>query len=394
MHNMSQKLCQRVTQIEPSATLSVCAKAKELKAAGEDVLNFSAGEPDFPVAGHIQEATQQAITDNFAGYTSSAGIPELKQAVVDKMVRENNVKCALENVIITNGGKEGLFILFQTILNPGDEVIVPAPYWVSYSEQIRYAGGVFVSLPSDQAFHITAGDIRAAITNKTKAILLNSPSNPTGAVIDAEEIKKIARLAQEHDLWIISDEVYEHFLYDNRQQLSVASLPGMFERTIVVNAASKTYCMTGWRIGYLIGPAELVANMSRLKEHLSSNANSICQKAVVAALQGPQERVAEMRQAFDERRIILWEGINKIPGCFLGKPEGAFYGFIDFSKLMQAKGIADSFALCEAILNQVKVALVPGEAFGADYKTYARFSFAAATEDIEKAIERLSEFAK
>ncbi len=389
---MEHTLSQRVAQIQPSATLVMSAKAKDMKAAGEDVLNFSAGEPDFDVAPHIQEAATQAIKDNFSYYTASAGMPELKQAIVEKMDRENNISCTQKNVIVTNGGKEGLFLLLQAIIEDGDEVIVPTPYWVSYDEQIRYAGGVFVPMQTDSAFHFTVEDIEKVITSKTKAIILNSPSNPTGAVIPTEELEKLAELVKQRDLWVISDEVYEHFLYDGRTHTSIASFPDMFDQAVVVNAASKTYCMTGWRIGYLVGPEDIIAPMARLKSHLSSNANSIAQKAALAALNGPQDMVEEMRYTFDERRLALWKGINEIDGCALEKPEGAFYGFIDATGAMGKTGIKSSMEFCETLLEKEKMAVVPGEAFGEQYKNYIRFSFASATEDIQRGIERLARF--
>ncbi len=385
---------ERVSKIQPSATLSISAKAKSMQANGVDVLNFSAGEPDFEVRQHIREAARTAIDENFSYYTPSGGIDELKEAVISKLARENNIESTPKNVIITNGGKEALFMLFQTLLNEGDEVVVPTPYWVSYYEQISYAGGRAVFLSTDEAFHFTLADLAATITDKTKAILLNSPSNPAGAVVPQELIKQIAELVQDRDLWVITDEVYEHFLYDGHEQLSIASLPGMAERTVVINAISKTYCMTGWRVGYAVGPEGLISGMTKLKSHLSSNTSSIAQKAAVAALAGPQDFVAQMRQAFNTRRLALWEGFNAIDGCSLKKPEGAFYGFLNFAGVMERRGLKNSFELCEALLEQQQVALVPGEAFGTDYTTYARFSFATATEYIQRGLERLVKFAE
>ncbi|MFC1598096.1 pyridoxal phosphate-dependent aminotransferase [Patescibacteria group bacterium] len=387
-------LSRRIFQIPESATLSISARAKVMKAAGEDVLNFSAGEPDVVTPEHIGAAAKQAIDENFSYYTPSGGIPELREAVVAKFARENNITTSDERVIVANGAKEALFLLCQTILNEGDEVILPTPHWVSHYEQIKYAGGVPVLLKTDKNFHFTAEDIERVGTEKTKAVLLNSPSNPTGAMIHPDELRKIAELAIENDLIVISDEPYEHFIYDGNEHLSIGSLEGMDERAVTVNGLSKTYSMSGWRVGFATGPQEIIEGMIRLKSHLSSGTIGIAQKAAVAALNGQQDLVAEMQQLFAKRRDLAWDGLNAVEGCSAPLPEGAFYVFADFAELIERKGFEGSVELCEKLLDEVGVALVPGEAFGDDFKTYTRFSFAATLEDIEEGVERIAQFAQ
>ncbi|MFH1426493.1 MAG: pyridoxal phosphate-dependent aminotransferase [Candidatus Kerfeldbacteria bacterium] len=386
-------LSKRIGLISPSVTLEIDRKAKEMIAAGEDVSNFTVGEPDFEVQQHIRDAAIQAIRDNFSQYTATGGIAELKDAISEKLREENSVAAAAENIIVTNGGKEALFLFFQAVLDEGDEVIVPTPYWVSYAEQIRYAGAVPVMLKSDSHFHFTADDVEALVSDKTKVLILNSPSNPAGAVLDPEVIKEIAALAAERDFLVVSDEVYEHFVYDERVQVSIASLDGMPERTVVINGFSKTYAMPGWRVGYAAGPEEIIKAMTKLKGHLSSNACSIAQKAAVAALTGPQDIIEEMRDEFSNRRAVVVDGFNSITGCELPSPEGAFYAFVNYGKVMEAKGIKDSIELCNRLLDEQKVALVPGQAFGDEYATYARMSFATSTNTIEEGIRRISNFA-
>lgn len=434
-------LAPRVQHLPPSATLAVKARAEQLRASGVDVLNFTAGEPDTAPAPHILEAAQRAIRDGKHYYTPSAGITELRAAIADKFTNNNRIPTTTEQVIVTNGGKEGLYLIFQTILGASgrgntfsgtiplrsgisggggivrngesggimstgkDEVIIASPTWVSFAEQIRLAGGEPVSVRTDDRFHLTAGLIAPHITPHTAAIVINSPANPTGAVLTREEVEAIAVLAQQHDLWVIADEVYEHFLYDNRTHTSIASLPGMAERTLTVNACSKTYSMTGWRVGYVTGPKHVIAAMSRLKDHLSSNVNAIAQYAALAALTGPQEQVDQMRRTFEERRAVLVKGVSAIPGLQLTPPEGAFYGFIDARELMRTLNMSDvatnagsgstpvvgnpSTLLCEWLLEHARVAVVPGEAFGPGWNMYIRWSFAADQRAIEEGIRRV-----
>lgn len=385
-------ISQRVQRVLPSATLALSAKAKALQAEGKDVLNFTAGEPDFPVAEHIRKAACAAIEQNDSYYSPTEGIRELREAIAQKFFVEKGVQREIANVCVTNGGKEALFLLFQVLLNDGDEVILPAPYWVSYAEQIRYAGGVPIYLQTDDTFHFTAADIETHITPRTKILLLNNPSNPTGAVLQADELERIAHIVQKHELFVVSDEVYEQFVYDGQRQQSIAAYMGTDERMIIVNAISKTYCMTGWRLGYAIASKEIIQAMALLKGHLSSNTNNIAQRAAVAALTGPQEHVELMRQEFERRRNVLWEGINAIPGCSLVKPEGAFFGFINMAEVMQQKNIPDSFTLCDRLLYEQLVAVVPGVAFGEGYDTFVRFSFSIDSDIIRRAIERIRDF--
>lgn len=383
---------EKISRIALSATLAIDAKAKAVKAAGIDVMSFSAGEPDWLPPEHIKEAAIADVRDNDFHYSPISGMPALKNAIMEKLDRENAVHVTADNIIITNGGKEALFLIFQALLNPGDEVIVPTPYWVSYAEQIRYAGGVPALLPSDAQFHFRAENVEAAITSRTRVITLNSPSNPTGALIPEEEMKKLAALARKHNLMVISDEVYEHFCYDGRSQRSIASIDDMTNRTLIVNSGSKTYAMTGWRVGFAAGPTEVINAMTNLKSHLSSNTANVAQAAYCAALTGPQDFVHRMREEFDKRRLVVWKGINTINGCRLEKPEGAFYAFIDFDGVMEHKGIANSFDFCERLLTEQHVAIVPGEAFGEAYLTYARFSFASSMSDIHEGLRRLETF--
>ncbi len=385
-------ISKRIQDIQPSQTLSLSARVKELQNNGVDVLNFTAGEPDRIVAAHVQQAAKNAIDENFSYYTATGGISELKDAIVEKFARENGIATTPAKIIVTNGAKEALYMTFQTILNPGDEVIVPTPYWVSYVEQILMADGVPVFVPSDELFHVRSEHIEQAITNKTVAVLLNSPNNPTGAIIPSEELKKIASVAEKHDVLIISDEVYEQYVYDGRKSYSIASDADMAGRTITINAISKTYAMTGWRLGYACGPKEIIDAMTKLKSHLSSGASNMTQRAAAAALAGPQEAVVEAQKEYTERRTILVEGISQLEGCSLAPPEGAFYGFINFSGLLQKKNIADSAELCEQLLEKAHVAFVPGNAFGKEYSQFARWSFAAPQEQLKEGLRRLRDY--
>lgn len=374
--------------------MALAAKVKALQAQGVDVLNFTAGEPDAVVADHIRAAAAQAVAQNDSYYTATSGLVELKQAIVAKLERENNIQVSAEQVVVTNGAKEALYLAFQVLLNPGDEVIVPAPYWVSYGEQIRLAGGVPVVVETQAPFHITAELLRPHIGSKTKVVLLNSPSNPTGAVVERAEQERIAALATEHGATIISDEVYEHFVYDGRAHYSLGSHPTFADGVLTINSVSKTYAMTGWRVGYAAGPQEVISAMARLKSHLSSNDTNIAQRAAVAALEGGQEGVAAMVQEFARRRDALVSGVNRVAGCTLAVPEGAFYGFIECKGLMESIGVTNSVELCERLVDEARVAVVPGTAFGEQYGSYIRWSFAAPIEQIEEGVRRLKEFAE
>ena len=382
-------LSNRIQKLKPSATLAINAKAIELKKQGVDIVKFGTGEPDCDTPENIKNAAKAAMDAGFTKYTAASGIPELKEAVQDKLERDNNIKCDTSNILISNGGKQALFNCFMAILNPCDEVIIPSPYWVSYSDMVAVCGGlsVFVDTKPNN-FKLTAEMVASAITPKTKALILNSPSNPTGAVIEQEEIEKIAALALEHNFYVISDEVYEYFLYDGKKMFSIGSMPAMKDLVFTVNAVSKSYSMTGWRIGYIAGPTDVIKPMSNLQAHATSNPCSIAQKAALEALTGPQDSIGMMASEFAKRRDYVYEAMSKIPGFKLHKPEGAFYAFIDVSEHF-TDNIKDSFAFTEFLMEKARVAVVPGGAFGQEGNDYIRFSYTSSVEDIEEGIRRI-----
>ena len=381
-------LSNRIQKLRPSATLAINAKAIELKKQGIDILKFGTGEPDFDTPEHIKQAAKQALDDGFTKYTNATGIPELKAAVTDKFKRDNNILCAPEDVIISVGGKQALYNILMALLNPGDEVLLPSPYWVSYADMILVCEGVVKTVDTrSNRFKLTAEMVEKAVTPKSKVLILNSPSNPTGMVIEKEEIEKIAGFAQKHRLYIISDEVYEFFLYDGKKHFSIGSLPGMQDLVFTVNAVSKTYSMTGWRIGYMTGPKEFIKPISSLQSHSTSNPCSIAQKAALAAITGPQDCVKEMVTEFEKRRDYVYKTFNEIPGFSLEKPEGAFYAFPDITECK----INDSFKLTEFLMEKARVAVVPGGAFGEEGNQFIRLSFASSITDIEEALKRIKE---
>jgi len=380
-------LSNRIQKLRPSATLAINAKAIELKSQGIDILKFGTGEPDFDTPEHIKEAAKQALDEGFTKYTNATGIPELKTAVAEKFKRDNNIECVPEEVIISVGGKQALYNIFMALLNTGDEVLLPSPYWVSYADMILVCEGTIKTIDTrSNSFKLTAQMVEQAITPKTKALVLNSPSNPTGMIIEKEEILKIAELAQKHQFYVISDEVYEYFLYDGKEHFSVGSLPEMKDWVFTVNAVSKTYSMTGWRIGYMTGPKEFIKPMASLQSHSTSNPCSIAQKAALAAITGPQDSVKTMVSEFEKRRNFVHEGFNNIPGFKLEKPEGAFYAFPDISETGK-----DSFELTELLMEKAQVAVVPGGAFGDEGNQFIRFSFASSMADIEEGLKRIKE---
>lgn len=386
-------LSQRVKNITPSATLGMNAKALELKRQGIDVISFSVGESDFDSPQSAKDAAIEAINSNFNKYTAVQGIPELLEAVCVKFKRENQLEFATNEIMTSNGGKQILYTLFQAILDPGDEVLVPLPFWVSYDEQIKLSEGVPVYVPTDESFKLKASDLESFITKKTKAILLNSPNNPSGAVIEWEELEKIAELCLKHDILIISDDVYEHFMYDGKSFRSIATIsPEVKAQTIIVHAISKTYGMAGWRIGYAAGPKNIIKAMTDFQSHAASNPCSIAQKAAVGALLGPQDSVAAQRSAFDKRRQYIHEALNSIEGVKCNKPEGAFYVFPDVSGLYGGD-INDSLSLAETLLTKAHIAVAPGGAFGGEsMDKYIRFSYATSMKNIEEGMRRFKEF--
>ncbi|MBN1157308.1 pyridoxal phosphate-dependent aminotransferase [Candidatus Woesearchaeota archaeon] len=398
-------ISERARQISPSETLAITAKAKKLKAEGKDVIAFAAGEPDFFTPDNVKAAGKKAIDNNFTRYTPASGIPELKEAICNKFKRENNLDYAPENIITSNGGKHSLYTAFQAIIDKGDEVLLPVPYWVSYVDQIRLAEGTPVFVESGDDFKITAEQLKSKLTKKTKAIVLNSPSNPSGAVIDDEELRKIADFAVKNNLFVISDEVYEHFIY-NGKHTSIASLNSDIKKlTITVNAMSKTYSMTGWRIGYCAAEKEIVGAMNALQSHMTSNPCSVSQMAAVEALNGQQDSVRKMKAAFEKRRDLMVSGLNKIQGISCKIPEGAFYTFpsikgLNLSNSRELNKISGtqksqgdflgSRDFTMKLLNEKYVGVVPGTAFGRE--GHIRLSYACSEEDIKRGLERIREF--
>ncbi len=378
-------LSKRAENVQESATLAIGATAKALKAAGKPVVDFSLGEPDFPTPRHVKEAAFSAIKDNFTYYTASGGIPDLKNAVCIKLKRDNGLVYTPEQILISHGAKHSLMNIFFALLNKGDEVIIPVPYWTSYPEMVKLAEGIPVFCKTDAAFHLTAAALDKKITKKTKLILLGSPSNPTGAVIPKRELEKIAMLCVKKNIFVVSDDVYEFFFYDGHKNPSIASFgKEIFERTFVVNSVSKTYSMTGWRIGYLAGPKELVKKMDALQSQMTSCPNSIAQKAAVAALTGNQECVQEMLRAFTERRNYIHKRLNAVKGLSLLPPEGAFYAFVKFDFPLSSQDF------CLKLLNDALVATVPGAAFGAE--GYFRISYATSMGVIKEGCDRIEKF--
>jgi aspartate aminotransferase len=381
------KLSRRSMNIQPSATIAFGTAGKKLAAEGISVMNFGLGEPDFSTPDYVKQVAKDAIDANFTYYTSASGILELKEAIVAKFKRDNNLAYDVKQVVVSNGAKHSLINVFFALLNEGDEVIIPTPYWTSYPEMVRLAGGVSVTCETDEGFHVTAEMIAAKVTDKTKIVIVNSPSNPTGAVLAKKELQKIADLCVEKDLFVISDEVYEYFCYDKKEHLSIASLgKEIYGRTFTINAVSKSYSMTGWRIGYCAGPSDIIAKIAAMQSHMTSNPNSIAQKAAVAALSGGLDYVTTMVDAFDKRRQYFADRLNAIEGISCAAPEGAFYIFakIDFD--------LKSHDFCMRLLKEGHVATVPGSSFGAE--GYFRLSYATDMETIKEGCSRIEKFCK
>lgn len=389
-------LSSRVAQIADSPTLAITAQAKFLQSQGKDIISLGAGEPDFETPEHVKEDAIKAIEEGFTTYTSTVGILELREAICDSIREEKGIVYDSDQVIVSSGAKNSLFNVMEALLNPGDEVILPAPYWVSYPEQIKFAGAkvVVVEASEENNFKMTADDFKAAITEKTKLLILNSPSNPTGAVYIKEELEEIARVAVEEGIFVISDEIYQKISYDS-QVLSIASLGEKIkEQTIIIDGVSKAYAMTGWRIGYAVGPKEVIKAMGRLQSHSTSNANSIAQKASLAAISGSQEATEKMVEAFKKRRDLIVEGINNIKGFSANRPQGAFYLFVNVKELigqnLAGEEISDDYELAEVLLEEAGVAVIPGSPFGKP--GYIRLSYATSEEDIREAIKRIENF--
>jgi aspartate aminotransferase len=384
------KLAERVSQVAPSITLAIAAKAKAMKAEGIDVCSFSAGEPDFDTPNHIKAAAEKALAEGKTKYGPASGEPLLRNAIAHKLKTENNLDYKAENVIVTNGGKHSLFNLILALIEAGDEVIIPAPYWLSYPEMVTLAGGksVIVQTTAATGYKITPEQLRKAITPKTKLFILNSPSNPTGMVYSPDEMRAIAEILVEKDVLVVSDEIYEKILYDGTKHVSIGALgEEIFRRTIISNGFAKGYSMTGWRIGYLAGPLELIKATITIQSHSTSNVCTFAQYGAVEALSGSQDCVEEMRQAFAKRRQVMLNRINGIPGLSCLQPDGAFYLFPDITKT----GLK-SLDFSDALLESEKVAVIPGIAFGADDNI--RLSYATDMETIEKGMDRLEKFVK
>jgi aspartate aminotransferase len=392
------RISQRIQAIAPSATLAVDAKAKALKAAGEPVIGFGAGEPDFPTPAHIVAVAVEAAQDpKNHKYSPAGGLPELRQAVADKTLRDSGYACTADQVIITNGGKHAVYNTFAVMIDPGDEVIIPAPFWTTYPEPVALAGGtpVIVSTDAASGFRVTLEQLDAARTEKTKALVFVSPSNPTGAVYPKDEIEAIGRWCLEHGIWVIADEIYEHLVYGDNEHHSIVSLvPELADQCIILNGVAKTFAMTGWRVGWLIGPADFAKAAGKLQSQQTSNVANVSQRAAIAAVSGSLDDVYKMREAFDRRRKIIHSMLNAIDGVECSDPEGAFYAFPSFEgvlgRTIAGVKVDTTLQLADLILDEVKVAFVPGEAFGAP--GYARFSFALGDDDMIEGVQRIADF--
>ena len=391
-----RRISARIAAVSPSATLAVDAKAKALKAQGENVIGFGAGEPDFPTPGHIVDAAVEACRDPRSHkYTPTAGLPELREAVAVKTKRDSGLEVAASQILVTNGGKQAIANSFAVLCDPGDEVLVLAPYWTTYPEAIALAGGVPVVIATDAAsgFRVTLEQLDAAVGPRTKVLLFVSPSNPTGAVYPREEIEAIGRWAVDHGLWVLTDEIYEHLVYGGAEHHSMPVLvPELTDRCIVVNGVAKTYAMTGWRVGWMIGPADVTAAATNLQSHETSNVANVSQRAALAAVSGDLTAVAEMRRAFDRRRLTIHSMLNEIEGITCNLPDGAFYVFPSVEGLygrdIRGRRPTSSSDLADLAIEEARVAVVPGEAFGAP--GYFRMSYALGDDDLVEGVSRLA----
>lgn len=385
----------RIGSISESATLAVDAKAKALKAAGRPVIGFGAGEPDFPTPDYIVEAAVEACRNPaYHRYTPAGGLPELKSAIAAKTRRDSGYEVEAADVLVTNGGKQAIYEAFAATLDPGDEVLVPAPYWTTYPESIRLAGGVPVPVVADETtgYRVSVEQLEAARTERTKMVVFVSPSNPTGAVYSREQTEEVGRWAAEHGLWVLTDEIYEHLVYGDAQFTSLpAAVPELRERCIVVNGVAKTFAMTGWRVGWIIGPRDVVKAATNLQSHATSNVSNVAQAAALAAVSGDLDAVAAMREAFDRRRRTIVRMLNEIEGVVCPEPEGAFYAYPSVKGVLgreiRGKRPATSVELAEVILEEAEVAVVPGEAFGTP--GYLRLSYALGDEDLVEGVSRI-----
>jgi aspartate aminotransferase len=390
---MAVKLANRVLSLTPSTTLAITAKAKELKDQGVDVIGLGAGEPDYNTPQHILDAATRSMNEGHTKYTPSAGLPALKKAIIEKFERDQGLSYKLNEIIVGNGAKHVLYTLFQVLLNEGDEVIIPTPYWVSYPEQVKLAGGVpvYVDGLESQSFKITPEQLGSVISERTRAVIINSPSNPTGVIYTAEELQELGKLCLEKNILIVSDEIYEKLIYGENKHVSIAQLsPELKEQSIVINGVSKSHSMTGWRIGYAAGNREIIEAMTNLASHSTSNPTTTAQYASIAAYNGPQEPVEEMRQAFEHRLEVIYNQLVSIPGFTCVKPQGAFYLYPNVKEAAEMTGYPDVDAFVEALLVEAKVAVIPGSGFGTPDNI--RLSYATSLDLLEKAVARMKEF--
>lgn len=393
----SKRTSSRLAAIAESATLAVDAKAKALKAAGENVIGFGAGEPDFPTPEHIVEAAVKACRDpKMHRYTPAAGLPELREAIAVKTLRDSGFQTTANQVLVTNGGKHAVFTAFAALCDPGDEVIVPAPYWTTYPEAVTLAGGVpvVVDTTEETGFRVTVEQLEKALTKRTKVLLFVSPDNPSGSVYPPEEVKAIGEWAVSRGIWVITDEIYEHLTYGQHKFTSMPTLvPELANQCVIVNGVAKTYAMTGWRVGWMIGPSDVMKASINFQSHATSNVNNVAQAAALAAVAGDLSAVSMMREAFERRGRTMHRMLNDIPGITCLEPEGAFYCYPNVTgligKTFNGKTANNSMELADIILSEVKVAIVPGEAFGT--AGYARFSFALGDADLEEGIRRIAD---
>lgn len=390
---MVLELANRVKALTPSTTLAITAKAKELKEQGEDVIGLGAGEPDFNTPQYILDAASQSMNEGHTKYTPSAGLPALKKAIIKKFEADQGLTYNLNEIIVGNGAKHVLYTLFQVLLNDGDEVIIPTPYWVSYPEQVKLAGGVPVYIEGleQNQFKVTPEQLKSAITKNTKAVIINSPSNPTGVLYTAEELYELGKVCLEENILIVSDEIYEKLVYGENKHVSIAQLsPEHKDQTIVINGVSKSHSMTGWRIGYAAGNKVIIEAMTNLASHSTSNPTTTAQYAAIAAYNGSQQPVEDMRQAFEKRLSIIFDKLVAIPGVTCVKPQGAFYLYPNVRKAAELTGYQNVDAFVEALLVDAKVAVIPGSGFGTPDNI--RLSYATSLELLEKAVERIHQF--
>ena len=391
MQAVGNAIAERISRISVSSTMKVAAEAERLRAEGVDIVDFGAGEPDFPTPDNIKQAAIRALDDNFTKYTNTGGTAELKQAVCDYHARYFGTAYKPNECLITVGGKHIIFNAMQALINPDDEVVIPVPYWVTYKDVVNYAGGkcVFVETDESNGFAVTAKMIEPHLTSRTKMIIVNSPSNPSGAVVDRAEFEKIFKLTSSRGIYLMTDECYCFFLYDS-EPFSIAAMPGAKDSVLVVGSLSKTYAMTGWRVGFGLMPAPIIGAMTKLQSHSTSNPTSIAQKAAAEALRGPQDSVKTMLAEYRRRRDFVVKALRAIPGVTCAEPRGAFYAYPNLGVAIGKGGIQNTLQLCERLLGEAKVAVVPGEAFGTD--RHIRLSYATSMKELDRGIERIHRF--